>query len=93
MYAFVHTCAGVLGVGMCVLRDVCSCGHVCGDGDGDGECIFLLVSVVSFLLFLVFFFSCVCGSAPNMESGYSRVPAHGSLSVSQMMVLLFLVDM
>ena len=64
----------------------------CEDGVGDGECIFLFVSVVSFLLFLVFFFSCVCSSAPNMESGYSRVPAHGSLSVSRM-VLLFLVDM
>ena len=52
-------------------------------------CCFLLVS---FLLFLGFFFSCVCGSAPNMESGYSRVPACGSLSVSRM-VLMFLVDM
>ena len=52
-------------------------------------CLFLLFL---FFFFWVSFFSCVCSSAPNMESGYSRVPACGSLSVSQM-VVVFVVDM
>ena len=86
-----YACGGLGGRYVCLEGLVLLWARVCGDGDGDGECIFLCLAV-SFLLFLGFFFSCVCSSAPNMESGYSRVPAHGSLSVSRMMVL-FLVDM